>query len=72
LFGWVRPVEIPWQRTVSVEDFVTDQSSHSHVAALPADDREELLGRLRSDLLDAFPSGVADLPYVTRVWVSRR
>lgn len=72
LFGWVRPVEIPWRRTVTVEDFVTDQSSHSHVAALRADDREELLGRLRSDLLDAFPSGVADLPYVTRVWVSRR
>jgi len=72
LFGWVRPVEIPWRRTVTVGDFVTDQSSHSHVAAQPADDREELLGRLRSDLLDAFPGGVADLPYVTRVWVCRR
>jgi hypothetical protein len=72
LFGWVQPVEIPWQRTVSVDDFVTDQSSHSHVAAQPAEDREELLGDLRSGLLDAFPDGVAELPYVTRVWVSRR
>ena len=72
LFGWVRPVEIPWTRTVPVDDFVTDQSSHSHVALLPADDREKLLGRLGSDLLGAFPGGVADLPYVTRIWACRR
>jgi SAM-dependent methyltransferase len=71
-FGWVRPVEIPWRRTVSVDDFVTDQSSHSHVAAQPADTREALLADLRSGLLDAFPGGVAELPYVTRVWVCRR
>ena len=71
-FGWVRPVEIPWRRTVSVEDFVTDQSSHSHVAAQPADARDGLLADLRSGLLDAFPGGVAELPYVTRVWVCRR
>ena len=31
-----------------------------------------LLGDLRSGLLDAFPGGVAELPYVTRVWVCRR
>ncbi len=72
LFAWVRPVEIPWQRTVSVEDFITDQSSHSHVAAQPADDRTELLASLRSGLLAAFPGGVAELPYATRVWVCRR
>ena len=71
-FGWVRPVEIPWQRTVSVDDFVTDQSSHSHVAAQPADARAALLADLRSGLMDAFPGGVAELPYVTRVWVCRR
>jgi SAM-dependent methyltransferase len=71
-FGWVRPVEIPWQRTASVDDFVTDQSSHSHVAAQPADDRDALLADLRAGLLDAFPGGVAELPYVTRVWVCRR
>lgn len=71
-FGWVRPVEIPWQRTVSVDDFVTDQSSHSHVAAQPVDARDKLLADLRVGLLDAFPCGVAELPYVTRVWVCRR
>jgi SAM-dependent methyltransferase len=71
-FGWVRPVEIPWQRTVSVDDFVTDQSSHSHVASQPADARDALLADLRADLLNAFPGGVAELPYVTRVWLCRR
>ena len=72
LFGWVRPVEIPWTRTVPVEDFVTDQSSHSHIAALPADERAQLLAGLRSDLHAAYPGGVAQLPYVTRTWVCRR
>jgi SAM-dependent methyltransferase len=72
LFGWVRPVEISWQRNVAVEEFVTDQSSHSHVAAQPEADRAHLLAGLRSGLLAAFPGGVADLPYVTRVWVCRR
>jgi SAM-dependent methyltransferase len=72
LFGWVRPVEIPWQRTVSVDAFVTDQSSHSHVAAQSPGDRDVLLGGLRAGLLDAFPDGVAELPYATRVWVCRR
>lgn len=72
LFGWVRLVEIPWTRKVTVEDFVTDQSSHSHVAAMPDDDRDELFAGLRSGLAAAFPGGVPELPYVTRTWVCRR
>jgi SAM-dependent methyltransferase len=72
LFRWVRLVEIPWTREVSVEGFVADYSSHSYVADLSVDDQALVLGELHDDLSAAFPDGRAQLPYVTRVWVARR
>ena len=72
LFRWVRAVEIPWTREVSVDAFVADYSSHSYVADLAAKDRALVLGQLRDDLSEAFPDGRARLPYVTRMWVARR
>jgi hypothetical protein len=72
VFRWVRRVEIPWEREVSVDDVVRDYSSHSYVAALAPDDQDRVLVRLRTGLLAAFPDGVARLPYVTRAWVARR
>lgn len=71
-FAWVRPVAVPWTRTVDVEALVTDYSSHSYVAELAAQEQQALLEVLRSGLRDAFPDGVAVLPYVTRLWVARR
>jgi SAM-dependent methyltransferase len=71
-FAWVRMVEIPWTRLVDVATAVTDQSSHSHISALPADEQSKLLGRLRDGLDRAFPAGRVALPYVTRLWVARR
>jgi SAM-dependent methyltransferase len=71
-FAWVRPVAVPWTRTVPVESLVTDYSSHSYVAELAPDPQKALLDVLRSGLLEAFPGGVAVLPYVTRLWVARR
>jgi SAM-dependent methyltransferase len=71
-FAWVRRVEVPWTRTVDVDVLVTDYSSHSYVAGLEERARAELLDLLRSGLAAAFPSGVAVLPYVTRLWVARR
>jgi SAM-dependent methyltransferase len=71
-FRWVRRVEIPWTRVVSVDDVVADYSSHSYVADLQHADQHKVLGMLRSGLLEAFPDGRARLPYVTRIWVARR
>ncbi|MDQ1627970.1 MAG: hypothetical protein QOI54_1714 [Actinomycetota bacterium] len=71
-FRWVRRVEIPWSRDVSVEDFVADYGTHSYVADLDETDRASLLGALRDGMHDAFPGGRAHLPYVTRTWVARR
>jgi SAM-dependent methyltransferase len=72
LFRWVRKVEIPWTRDVTVGDFVTDYSSHSYVADLDEADRTTVLEQLSRDLTAAFPAGRARLPYVTRTWVARR
>ncbi len=71
-FGWVAKVEIPWTRTVPVAVFVTDYSSHSYVSALPEAAAARLLGGLRDGLSAAFPGGVAELSYLTRLWVARR
>jgi len=71
-FRWVRRVEIPWTREVSVDGVVADYSSHSYVAELAANDQAFVLGQLRDDLSARFPDGWARLPYVTRLWVARR
>jgi SAM-dependent methyltransferase len=71
-FRWVRRLEIPWTREVSVDAFIGDYSSHSYVADLTPDDRAAVLGALRDDLSEVFPDGRARLPYVTRTWVARR
>jgi SAM-dependent methyltransferase len=71
-FRWVRRVEIPWTRDISVDAFVGDYSSHSYVADLAPTDRMSVLGALRDDLVEAFPDGHARLPYITRTWVARR
>lgn len=72
LWRWLRKVEIPWTREVTVADVVADYGSHSYVAALPDAHRATVLAALHQDLLDAFPGGQARLPYVTRTWVARR
>jgi SAM-dependent methyltransferase len=71
-FRWVRRVEIPWTREISVDEFVADYASHSYVADLAAADQAVVLGGLRDDLVEVFPDGRARLPYVTRLWVARR
>jgi SAM-dependent methyltransferase len=71
-FRWVRRVEIPWTREITVDDFVADYSSHSYVADLAPADQTVVLGQLREDLTAVFPDGRARLPYVTRTWVARR
>jgi SAM-dependent methyltransferase len=72
LFRWVRRVEIPWTRDVTVDDFVADYSSHSYVADMSEANRTQVLGGLRHDLTAVYGDGPAQLSYVTRTWVARR
>jgi SAM-dependent methyltransferase len=72
LFDVAARVTVPWARTVSVELWLTDQASHSYVAALAPAEREELLAALRRVLDGRFPGGAMQVPYETWLWVAHR
>lgn len=65
-------VVVPWTRTVSIEDWMTDQASHSYVAGLAEDAREDLLAELRRILRTEFVSGTMTVPYETWMWTAAR
>lgn len=65
-------VTIPWTRTISSEQWLTDQASHSYVAALERGARVELVAKLREILQAAFPSGTMAVPYETWLWTATR
>jgi SAM-dependent methyltransferase len=67
----VARVEIPWTREVSAVQSVEEMRSHSNVAALSTDVREDLLDRIHRVMADAFPSGIAQIPYRTRLFAVR-
>lgn len=65
-------VTIPWVREISVEDWMTDQASHSYVAGLAERRRAELLGELRAVLDEQFPDGAMSARYETWLWIATR
>jgi SAM-dependent methyltransferase len=65
-------VSVPWRREISVDDWMTDQSSHSYVVGLPEGPRGELLDELRALLEDRFPGGAMEVPYETWLWIATR
>jgi SAM-dependent methyltransferase len=65
-------IDVPWVRDVSVDQWITDQSSHSYVAAMGDAERNDLLERLRAICLDAFASGEMRVRYRTRLWIATR
>jgi SAM-dependent methyltransferase len=64
-------VTVPWVREVSVDHWLTDQASHSYVAALDTAARGALMVELRHIVTDAFPTGAMDVPYETWLWIAR-
>jgi SAM-dependent methyltransferase len=71
-FDVAERVTVPWIRQISVENWMTDQASHSYVAGLSRDRRTELLGELRAVLDEQFPSGAMAVRYETWLWIATR
>ena len=63
--------DIEWERRVSVDDWLTDLRSHSHVIALSPTERDRLLADIGAVLRDRFADTMT-VPYQTRVWLARR
>jgi SAM-dependent methyltransferase len=63
---------IPWDRTVTIDAWITDLSSHSYVLALAAQARQQLLQAVHGILLTAFPANEMTVPYQTRLWLAAR
>lgn len=65
-------VVIPWVRTISVDDWMTDQASHSYVLELPPERRVQLLDELRRIVDGAFPADTMSVRYETWLWIATR
>ena len=65
LFDGPPPVEIAWERTLSVELYERWLRSKSYVQALP--DVDGFVAACRADLLQEFPDGAVVEPFVTRL-----
>jgi ubiquinone/menaquinone biosynthesis C-methylase UbiE len=62
---------VEWQRTVSVEDWLTDLRSHSYVIDLDHEPRTSLLSACEEMLRERFDE-VMTVPYQTRVWIAQK
>jgi len=65
-------ITVPWVRDVSVDNWMTDQASHSYIVALPDQAQARLLDELGAILTDEFPDGTMTVPYETWLWVATR
>ena len=70
LFDVAERVTVPWLREISIEDWLTDQVSHSYVAALPPGQRRDLVMRLEAVLDEEFSNGFMAVPYETWLWIA--
>lgn len=68
LFDVSALVSIPWMRATTVDGWLTDQASHSYVAALGVADRDRLIAALGDVVTAAFPDGAVQVRYETWMW----
>lgn len=69
----IRPrIDVRWSRRMTVDDQLTDDASHSYIAALDDRERRALLEDLRSTYEAAFPAGVMTVPLETWFWIGDR
>ena len=60
------PVDLPWERTLSLDLYDRWLRSKSYVQRLP--DVDAFVAACLADLRDAFPDGQVVEPFVTRLW----
>jgi SAM-dependent methyltransferase len=72
LFDLDDRVVVPWMREISVDAWMTDQTSHSYVAALTHSDRDRLCRSLRRVLDESFPDGTMTVRYETWLWTGTK
>jgi len=65
-------ITVPWERSISVDHWLTDQRSHSYIADLAEPDREAVMGRLAAIVHDGFPDGAMAIRYETWLWIADR
>ena len=62
---------VDWERTVTVEDWLTDLRSHSYVMEMSPALRARLLSDCQASLREQF-GDVMVVPYQTRAWLAHR
>ena len=63
---------LAWTRTLTIDDWMADQASHSYVIALDDTARAQLLGELHAIFDAAFPEGTMSVRYETWLWIATR
>ena len=71
LFVAPRRHVVPWDRRVTVDDWLVDLRSHSYVIDLGEPGATGLLAEVERDLRKTFRDGVMDVPYQTRLWTAQ-
>ncbi|MDZ7677978.1 MAG: class I SAM-dependent methyltransferase [Acidimicrobiales bacterium] len=64
--------DLAWTRTITTDDWMADQASHSYVIGLDAAARAQLLGELRAIVAASFPAGTMSVRYETWLWIATR
>lgn len=72
LFDVGERITVPWEREITVDDWLTDLTSHSYVAALPDTARVELLDEVRPIVQQRFDDGSMRIRYETWLWIATR
>jgi SAM-dependent methyltransferase len=72
LFKVSERMTFPWVREVTVEGWLTDETSTSYISVLPDPDRHALLASIERLVRDRFPDGYMHVPYETWLWVATK
>jgi SAM-dependent methyltransferase len=68
----VHEVRLPWQRHLTLDDWIADESTKSYFAALSDDDRQRHLEQLRGLLRRHLGDDSMEVLYDTWLWIARK
>jgi SAM-dependent methyltransferase len=72
LFESGTETEVPWTRTLSIDEWLTYERSKSYVGRMPAADRDLLLSQIGDIAVERFPDGRMSVRHCTRLRMARR